>query len=236
MKNMKFTALIKITAVFALIFALTACGSAAQNAQVTSIALSDGATQGEDTSDGANALALLPEGANAFFPADVPSFLTTDLQELYKAAYYLTYHHNVSAGINVDPNAPTIQDENGNVYYKDNGYATYDDYKTALNSVFVDGFSGADAEIWNAAYRQGDDGALYTSTGARGTNIEYVSTSFEPVSDDESTITFLVVGHYDSSLLEADSDAPAAMYEADFRTILIKTENGWRFAQFNIPI
>ncbi len=211
----------------------TSCTQAETQSSVTSIALSDGATQGENTSDGANALALLPEGAQAMFPAEFPSFLTSDLQQLYRAAYYLAYHHEIASGFNVDgaSGAVTI---NGAEMYKDLGFATYEDYEKALYSVFDVGYVNSRAETWGTAYAKGDDGALYTSQGARGANIEYVDTSFEPVSEKETEINFVIVGHYDSSATDENEDAPAAMYETDYRAILVKTDSGWRFVQFSL--
>ena len=76
--------------------------------------------------EGAQALSLLPADAANIQPDAVPEFLTADQQELYRAAYYLYYHFDVSSGFafdTIDENSPFIVGDTGRSYYQDTGFA-----------------------------------------------------------------------------------------------------------------
>ncbi len=239
MKNKPFGVYKLALRILSLSLVLVLLSSCAQNAQAeiaNSITLSEGATLGEDTKDGANAIALLPEGAQAMFPTQVPSFLTADLQELYKAAYYMALHHDLSIGFNVNPEGETITLENGTLMYKDTGFASYDDYMKAMQSVFSQGtidFMATQTET--PLYAAGEDGALYAAGEGRGANIEYVESSFELVTETDYEIQYVEVGHYDKTLGGEAEDITSTQYETNYRTTIVLTEDGWRFGVVDLP-
>lgn len=72
--------------------------------------------------EGAQALSLLPADAANIQPDAVPEFLTADQQELYRAAYYLYYHFDVSSGFafdTIDENSPFIVGDTGVAFQKE---------------------------------------------------------------------------------------------------------------------
>lgn len=94
--------------------------------------------------EGAQALSLLPADAANIQPDAVPEFLTADQQELYRAAYYLYYHFDVSSGFafdTIDENSPFIVGDTGRSYYQDTGFANYSAFRTALDCVFTSNFA-----------------------------------------------------------------------------------------------
>lgn len=120
--------------------------------------------------EGAQALSLLPADAANIQPDAVPEFLTADQQELYRAAYYLYYHFDVSSGFafdTIDENSPFIVGDTGRSYYQDTGFANYSAFRTALDCVFTSNFADSLIDKYQN-YIKGDDGLLYFSlaTGA----------------------------------------------------------------------
>ena len=119
--------------------------------------------------EGAQALSLLPADAANIQPDAVPEFLTADQQELYRAAYYLYYHFDVSSGFafdTIDENSPFIVGDTGRSYYQDTGFANYSAFRTALDCVFTSNFADSLIDKYQN-YIKGDDCLLYFSFGDR---------------------------------------------------------------------
>ena len=130
-----------------LLLALCACAPDGTSSPVSSSAtegvFSESAAQSipapeSASGEGAQALSLLPADAANIQPDAVPEFLTADQQELYRAAYYLYYHFDVSSGFafdTIDENSPFIVGDTGRSYYQDTGLANYSAFRTALTNI-----------------------------------------------------------------------------------------------------
>lgn len=182
--------------------------------------------------EGAQALSLLPADAANIQPDAVPEFLTADQQELYRAAYYLYYHFDVSSGFafdTIDENSPFIVGDTGRSYYQDTGFANYSAFRTALDCVFTSNFADSLIDKYQN-YIKGDDGLLYFSFGDRGGNIFYKSSEFSLISETADEIRFQLIGHYDEA--GPGGSASSSPYTETCEVKLVNTENGWRFAGF----
>ena len=182
--------------------------------------------------EGAQALSLLPADAANIQPDAVPEFLTADQQELYRAAYYLYYHFDVSSGFafdTIDENSPFIVGDTGRSYYQDTGFANYSAFRTALDCVFTSNFADSLIDKYQN-YIKGDDGLLYFSFGDRGGNIFYKSSEFSQISETADEIRFQLIGHYDEA--GPGGSASSSPYTETCEVKLLNTENGWRFAGF----
>ena len=170
--------------------------------------------------EGAQALSLLPADAANIQPDAVPEFLTADQQELYRAAYYLYYHFDVSSGFafdTIDENSPFIVGDTGRSYYQDTRFSNYSYFADSL----IDKYQN---------YIKGDDGLLYFSFGDRGGNIFYKSSEFSLISETADEIRFQLIGHYDEA--GPGGSASSSPYTETCEVKLVNTENGWRFAGF----
>ncbi len=187
----------------------------------------------QDTQDGQEAMANMPEQLTTkVTPVSTPNFLSQDMQNLYNSAYQMYFCFTVSAGFNVN-SSTTFTTTDGMTMYLDNGYATYNDFVTALESMFTQEFIQSEL-LSGMQYAQGDDGKLYTSEGARGSNIMYVSSEFTLVSATDSEIVMQLVATYnENALLEGEEES---LYTQTYDVVLQNTENGWRFSQFAMPI
>ena len=174
------------------------------------------------------------DAANIIQPDAVPEFLTADQQELYRAAYYLYYHFDVSSGFafdTIDENSPFIVGDTGRSYYRDTGFAQ-------LFPPF--------AQHWIACLRQTLPTVLLTNiktisramtacfisafVGDRGGNIFYKSSEFSLISETADEIRFQLIGHYDEA--GPGGSASSSPYTETCEVKLVNTENGWRFAGF----
>ena len=167
--------------------------------------------------EGAQALSLLPADAANIQPDAVPEFLTADQQELYRAAYYLYYHFDVSSGFafdTIDENSPFIVGDTGRSYYQDTGFANYSAFRTALDCVFTSNFADS----------------LIDKYQNRGGNIFYKSSEFSLISETADEIRFQLIGHYDEA--GPGGSASSSPYTETCEVKLVNTENGWRFAGF----
>ena len=154
-----------------LLLALCACAPDGTSSPVSSSAtegvFSESAAQSipapeSASGEGAQALSLLPADAANIQPDAVPEFLTADQQELYRAAYYLYYHFDVSSGFafdTIDENSPFIVGDTGRSYYQDTGFANYSAFRTALDCVFTSNFADSLIDKYQN-YIKGDDGLL----------------------------------------------------------------------------
>lgn len=162
----------------------------------------------------------------------MPEFLTADQQELYRAAYYLYYHFDVSSGFafdTIDENSPFIVGDTGRSYYQDTGFANYSAFRTALDCVFTSNFADSLIDKYQN-YIKGDDGLLYFSFGDRGGNIFYKSSEFSQISETADEIRFQLIGHYDEA--GPGGSRQQQPYTETCEVKLVNTENGWRFAGF----
>ncbi len=225
-----------LVALSIMLLAATGCAQTTlQDGQsVTSIVPNDKISGDEISKDGENAMSLLPSSAAEATAIDKPSFLSTDLQKLYTAAHYLTTHHSLAAGFDVDTQAPTFTAADGTQMYKDNGFATYEEYTAAMRATFAQGYYDYVIAESAALYTAGDDGALYTSAGGRGANTNYVSTTFALVSETESEIEFTLISHLNGVPEGSAEGTEATTYEERTSIVVIKTDDGWRFNSFGL--
>lgn len=223
----------------------SAPASEAQSAPASvSVSEPESAAALPDDASGAQALALVP-GWPAYSsrtaPADdpdVPDFLTPDQQDLFRAARRL-YDGiaGCSRGFDVDYATVVAQPVEGQdftrSFYLDNGFASYDDFLTALHAVFTD-------EMCNSILANGDfievDGKLYAGEGDRGSNIAYLSNSYTAGAATSDGIAFTWAAHYNDDAYEnPDSMDAANAYTEEYTVQLAYTENGWRFFNFVMP-
>ncbi len=185
----------------------------------------------QNTQDGANAMELVPQNVGNFIPKSRPHFLNEDLQNLYIAANYMYWHYDLMAGFNTEGSVPVDIGLEYDVYL-DNGFATYNDFSAALNSVFTTELIATELDVMNQ-YFEGEDGKLYTAMGARGSNPFYVESEFLLVSADENTIVMELTITNNENAMEEDLEPEYSYYTEEI--VLTNTENGWRFSKFALP-
>ncbi len=222
-----FRNVICIVCTFVICFSLSSCG---QQVTVNNIVLSDNVTGIKDSTDGKNAMETLSHVISEQELTQAPLFLTPDKQELYKAAYFLIYNHVVSAGFSADTTQQPFAMPNGEDMYLDAGFATYQEYITAMSSVFTESFIQHLPEEWGTPFISGPGEALYTTNITRDLNPGYIETVFELISEKETEIQFYIIGNY------SDETAQAGIREEKYRVALLNTEDGWRFANFDVVV
>ena len=181
--------------------------------------------------DGAQALSLLPADAEVIQPDAVPDFLTADQQALYRAAYYLYYHFSMTGGFfpNGYDTATALIGDNGQTFYRDDGFSGYAAFRAAMDSAFTEDYTNSLLNEYQTYMDDGND-ALYSAPGDRGGDILYVRSEFTSVSETADEICFQLIGHYDEA--GPDSSASSQPYTEAYDFKLVNTENGWRFASF----
>ncbi len=186
-----------------------------------------------ETTDGATAMANLPKNQDVpITPTATPNFFSQDMQNLYNSAYQMYFHFTVIAGFGESSNT-TITINDDMTMYLDNGYDTYDDFITALESMFTSEFIQSELLASNQ-YLKGDDGKLYTTAGARGSNIMYESSEFILKSASDSEIVIELVATYNENAMQDELEP--VYYTETYSIVLQNTENGWRFSDFDIAI
>ncbi|MEG1176103.1 MAG: hypothetical protein RSD27_02780 [Ruthenibacterium sp.] len=183
-----------------------------------------------DTTDGANALTQLSEEA-VTMAQDVPDFLSADLQDLYRAAYYLDFHFTIVAGFDTDFNAKPIIADNGMEMHPDKEFASYSAFRKAMDSVFTPEETDAMLNFSQSYMDDGND-VLYSGYGSRGTNIFYTGSTFTLVSADESKIVMNMIAHYDEAMMKENNVSYPT--EETFEITMVKTDAGWRFTNFEL--
>lgn len=159
-----------------------------------------------------------------------PDFLTEDQRLLYRAAYRMFYHFSMSGGFQPDMEQSMVGD-NGFTFYLDNGFPSYSAFRAALDSVFTEDYA---ISLLNEYQYYMDDGndRLFSVCGDRGSNITYVGSSFELVSQDENEMVFNLVGHYNEDAVYGEGGDPAKETTENFPIRMVKTGSGWRFDSF----
>ena len=217
-----------LTIIPLLVFALASCGTQPQSAQ---------------SSEGADAQALVPAWQNGA-PDEISSLpddlLTDDQKDLFEAAWRMYdgiggcspgYAPDYSTKIEV----PQEKYDWDLVYALDTGFATYEDFTTALHAVFTDDYCdellACGGEAPGLIER---DGKLWSLEADRGSNIEYMYVTYSLVSSSDTEIVFNMTGHY--APLDGNGEwIKAQEYTQDYPIKIEKTSGGWRFASFAIP-
>ncbi len=183
--------------------------------------------------EGAQALSLLPADAANIQPDAVPEFLTADQQELYRAAYYLYYHFDVSSGFafdTIDENSPFIVGDTGRSYYQDTGFANYSAFRTALDCVFVRQTLPT-VLLTNIKTISRAMTACFISALATGAAIfSTKAANFHRSARRRMKSASSSIGHYDEA--GPGGSASSSPYTETCEVKLVNTENGWRFAGF----
>lgn len=202
-----------------------------------------GVTQQPDApvygSDGAQALALLPidDEAYAWFnDAPVPDCIDADLQALYKAARWLTNVYRVG-GLNagLDFQDTVTAGEYNWEYYRDNSFADYAAFETAVKAVFTpecaERFLDVDSILC------ADNGGLYCLDGGMGSDIFYIGEEFELVSEaaDEVVVNDNAIFNAELPEVYPDEPDPAKNEIKPFQIVFKLTDAGWRVDAFTLP-
>lgn len=229
-----------------------------------SLSISDEPTQGMPLAPSA-APSSEPSSNPAFNIADepplderslniaVPDFLDSEQQLLYRRAYCVYTHlfGGDTGEVNVwqegdkYPDGMNDVEHNGMFYTKACGrYAAWDNFNVLVHSVFTD-------EFWNQLNGNADsgvftniDGSLHFIWASRGMYYynDNVPDKFELISKEENEITFTLIGHYSSPWPEDNIEEKNQHlgsefdYTIEFPIKLVRTQNGWRFAEFHAAI
>lgn len=184
----------------------------------------------------------------------LPEFLNEEQKQLYRRAYafYSTVHKNfymlvyrfpLEDGSYAFPEE--IERIDGVWYSVSNGrYQTWEEYRTALLSVFTEG--------WFQEHMEGNpgylirDGKLLCLQADIGYNATFKGTgtnTFEQLEQTENRIDFLLIEHYDTynpQFPKFDETPPLESdlewgddYSIARQITLVKTEAGWRFDVFS---
>ena len=199
------------------------------SSQMSGLAENGSSVEAESSGEGALADAWIPDPElSADLP--VPDFLTEDQQQLYRAAYRMYYHFSMSGGFALDRSV-SIQGDNERTFYLDKGFESYSAFQKALESVFTEDYAN---RLRNDTQLYMDDGndRLFSSPGDRGGNIDYVSTSFELVSQSAEELTFHLIGHYREDAGFGEKGGSAKETTQEYPIHMVRTENGWRFDNF----
>lgn len=209
--------------------------------------------------------AVAPSSGPAFNVADeppldtrslsiaVPDFLDEEQQLLYRRAYCVYSHlfGGDTGEVNVwqegdkYPDGMNDVEHNGMFYTKACGrYATWADFNALVHSVFTD-------EFWNQLNGSADSGVFININGSlhfiwasRGMYYynDNVPDKFELISKEENEITFTLIGHYSSpwpegGIAEGNQHLSNEFdYTIEFPIKMVRTQNGWRFAEFHSAI
>jgi len=166
------------------------------------------------------------------------SFLTEDLQNKFYQAKFLAYEFDSGYSriylIN-NNNSPTpikiktqnISDKNPEEYIS---YICYNIDYTSFNNALLTLFT---KEYLNNIEKNNHfinyNGKLACISGDRGYDITFRKIEFELISQDKDRIEFKGTAYYTSGDITSDID-----YSKDYKFIILKTENGWRFSTFPI--
>lgn len=240
--NQKQVTAIALVSAFA--FSLTACGKPAPAAAPSqgaaasvsqSVSTAAPAAQStvlpQDTADGANAMQkITPPYEDKLAAAELPAFLPQDLQQLYNAAFFLTRSLMMTSGFQIDFEAEPLTMDDGMQYYPDSGFSSYSAFRAALDAAFTEDFAN---QLLNESRAYVDDGndKLYSLGGARGSNIFYKGCDFALTSVTDKEILITMTGNY-AKEMDAEGNWSEEETTEDFVLRLVKTETGWRFAEF----
>ena len=181
-----------------------------------------------------------PESYSSMFEEEempVPDFLTREQQAVYRQAStaYKQFVY-INDGFGSEQTGESDFEIDDIQYYKCNGYITsWKDFESAMLSVFTPeyfdelnkmaSYTDESGELHERTIFAEKDGDLYFSGGARGGNILFVPPeTFKAIYKTDDEIQFEVIGTYSED--GADKER--------FPITMVKTDNGWRFSQFNI--
>lgn len=175
-----------------------------------------------------------------YIPEDSPSFLSEENKELFSNADYIYFNFSVCGGfdlIDYENEEYVDIDKDGTTYryYKtDYDYADFVDY---IKSVFTD--DAADSLINGSDFYIDIDGKLCCMDGARGSDISYAGKKYELISESKDEIDFKAIaqhswaGAYENEQQYRDEgNTDAFEWEEEYTFKIIKTENGFRIAEF----
>lgn len=173
----------------------------------------------------------------------VPSFLDGEQQELYRRAYSF-YTHLLGDSIEYaetydegafPPEAYETVTLDGNAYLIAQGrYAIWADFEAAGHSVFTeDCWQRLNTGVDGPSLRREYDGKLCFLDTSMGVGYYYckdIPDEFRLEERTDSEITFTLIGHYRNP----GGNSPEGTYDytLEFPIKLVKTEDGWRFAEF----
>ena len=97
----------------------------------------------------------------------------------------------------------------------------------------------AESLFLNGYYYQNLDGELICCQGSRGADIFYVGRTFELISSDENELKFTLTAHYSAIEVYGEEEYNKLPdnekeWSETFNYSIVKTENGWRVAQFSL--
>lgn len=241
--------LISLLAVLLCFFMLAACGGNSQPQQTD-----DPANGGENEAaqepqepegpvygtDGADALALLPvnDPENSWInDVAIPDCIDADLQELYKAAWWLFNTYQIGGMNNsLDYQDKLTAGEYNWEYYRDTNFADWATFESAVRAVYTSEF--ADRFLAVDMLLQGENGGLYSLDGGMGSEIDYVATEFELASETADEIVVNCNSIFNPGAAEAYPDRPDSAND-EIRTselVFKKTDAGWRIDSFKLPM
>lgn len=172
----------------------------------------------------------------------LPDFLDKGQQELYLRAktIYCAIRNDTTAidsfpfddGCSAPFPAQTFETEHGRYYVSTGRYQIWDDFDSMMHGIFTDEYvrelTGADEEYPSFFEK---DGLLCYLDAASGSRRGYQTPDeYNLLKKTETAIAFEVIGHYESHDYEGVIETEA------FPIRMVRTEEGWRFDQFAVPI
>lgn len=188
----------------------------------------------------------------------VPDFLTPEQQDLFLRAFSAA---NFLMGCNTSAvddypltdgsqpdksNYETVTLDNGQTYLLSVGrFARWDDFEAMLDGLFTPAYKETllAGEISDGAsvplFTSTEEGRLCYLDVSRGSDMEYDMADtpdvYELVSQSDSAVEFILIGHYADLTAEADENGTRPIYTESYPIRMERTGVGWRVAEFHLP-
>lgn len=175
-----------------------------------------------------------------------PQFFDEDLQQYFAEAYSIEQWSAWGAQFEYDDiDYFLVEYQDYNKYYSritNSEFKTVDDIRNYFKQYFTDDYINKNIPMDNFVEQ---DGKLYGVNGARGGNVYYLGHSFVLDSQSSDRIEFHAVAYYQN----IDDDESAEMYDGDYfynrepnvpystqnyKYVLVKTADGWRFDELQV--
>lgn len=138
----------------------------------------------------------------------------------YEKSCQVTWNMLIGCPYNLDYNTMT---NSGAVLINDPAVSSLDDIKEDYCQVFAT----PDAGLYEKYFES--ESGVYCFDGGRGSNIYYVSTDLELVSESETQAVFNAVSHY------ADPETGEAQEDKTCEFVMIRSDGEWKTQTFTLP-
>ena len=170
---------------------------------------------------------------------DLPDFFNEEQGEAFANAQYTVSMSCFDTSFGLTPEngtVPVTLNSDQPIDFIRTG-VSYDSFEKYIRSIFTDDM--AESLFLNGYYYQNLDGELICCQGSRGADIFYVGRTFELISSDENELKFTLTAHYSAIELYSEEEYNKLPdnekeWSETFNYSIVKTENGWRVAQFSL--